>query len=94
MGKASRQRPERLAEKLLQIRNVLGLSQSQMLNRLGIGEESYRNYISNFETGKREPPLLVILSYAQCVNLSTDYLINDALELPSKLPVPKRKRTP
>ena len=31
-----RRRPKRLAEKLLQIRNVLGLSQPEMLRRLGI----------------------------------------------------------
>jgi transcriptional regulator with XRE-family HTH domain len=89
MGKASRQRPERLAEKLLQIRIVLGLSQSQMLKRLGIAEESYRNYISDFETGKREPPLLVLLAYARSAGLSTDILIDDSLNLP-KLPARKK----
>lgn len=85
MGKASRQRPERLAEKLLLIRQALGLSQNGMLRRLGIAEESYRNYISDFETGKREPPLLVLLAYARSVGVSTDALIDDKLNLPAKL---------
>ena len=90
MGKASRQRPERLAEKLLMIRNTLGLSQSEMLRRLGI-EEGYRNYISDFETGKREPPLLTLLAYAYSVGVSTDLLIDDSLDLPVKLPSKSKK---
>jgi transcriptional regulator with XRE-family HTH domain len=92
MGKASRQRPERLAEKLLQIRQTLGLSQNEMLRQLGIAEDSYRSYISDFENGKREPPLLVLLAYARSAGLSTDVLIDDELDLPVKLPSkPKRK---
>ena len=35
MGKKARMRQGRLAEKLLQIRQALGLSQSEMLWRLG-----------------------------------------------------------
>jgi transcriptional regulator with XRE-family HTH domain len=55
----------------------------------GIAEESYRNYISDFETGKREPPLLVLLAFARSVGISTDILIDDDLDLTAKLP--KRK---
>ena len=69
----------------MQVRKALGLSQNELLRRLGIAEESYRNYISDFETGKREPPLLVLLAYARSVGLSTDILIDDELELPRKL---------
>lgn len=89
MGKASRQRPERLAEKLLMIRLSLGLSQNQMLHRLGM-EEGYRSYISEFETGKREPPLLVLLAYAQAANSFVDVLIDDSLDLADKLPSRKK----
>ena len=35
MGRRARLRPERLAEKLRQVRIALGLSQTEMLNRLG-----------------------------------------------------------
>ena len=52
MGNA-RERPERLAGKLLQIRTALGLSQSELLNRIGLGETGYRHYVSQFETGRQ-----------------------------------------
>jgi hypothetical protein len=53
MGKASRERPARLGEKLLQIRLALGLSQSGMLHRLGINERSYWNYGYDVPASKR-----------------------------------------
>jgi transcriptional regulator with XRE-family HTH domain len=89
MGSA-RERPERLAEKLLQIRTALGLSQSEMLNRLGLGESGYRHYVSQFETGKREPSLLILLQYARAANIYVEALIDDDLNLPDKLPSAKK----
>jgi transcriptional regulator with XRE-family HTH domain len=100
MGGTARERPERLAEKLLQIRTALGLSQNGMLRHLGLDERSYRHYISNYETGKREPTLLVLLEYARAANVYVDALIDDELDLPDKLPSPtrhdgiRRKSTP
>lgn len=86
MGRSHRVRPARLAEKLLQIRNALGLTQEQMIKRLGYKASAlYPQNISGFETGEREPSLLVILAYARCVSVSTDYLIDDSLSLPDKL---------
>lgn len=85
MGKASRQKPKYLGEKLRKIRFALGLSQSEILRPLGI-EEGYRNYISDFENDKREPPLPVLLRYAQIANVWVDVLINDELDLPEKIP--------
>jgi transcriptional regulator with XRE-family HTH domain len=81
-----RERPERLAEKLLQIRAALGLSQSEMLNLIGLGETGYRHYVSQFETGRREPSLLVLLRYARAANVHVEALIDDELDLPAKLP--------
>ena len=85
MGTYPRLRQKRLPEKLRAIRDALGLSQSEMLRRLGVEEliEAYR--ISEFETGKREPPLLVLLRYARVASISTDVLIDDELDLPAKL---------
>lgn len=83
---APRQKPERLAEKLRQIRMALGLSQDGMLERLGLTEEFFRSRISAYELGKREPPLPVLLLYARMVGISTDVLIDDELDLPAKLP--------
>jgi len=86
MGKAARPKPARLAEKLLGVRNALELSQGGILAALGIAEEGYRNYISDFENGKREPPLPVLLKYAEIAGVCVDVLINDELDLPGKLP--------
>ena len=86
MGKRARMRQERLAEKLLQIRQVLGLSQTEMLRRLGFEDVLDYKRISEYELGKNEPPLAVLLSYARAVNVSTDVLIDDRLDLPAKLP--------
>ena len=42
MGRTSREKPERLAEKLLQIRLALDLSQGDLLSRLGLSERLAR----------------------------------------------------
>jgi transcriptional regulator with XRE-family HTH domain len=86
----ARERPARLAEKLLQIRLTLGISQDDMLRRLGQDEKSYRFYISNYETGKREPPLQVLLQYARVANVLMEVLADDELDLPETLPSPTR----
>lgn len=85
MGSAPREKPERLAGKLLQIRLSLGLSQDGMLARLGLEERIFSSRISAFETGAREPSLPVLLRYARCVGISTDVLIDDELDLPARL---------
>jgi transcriptional regulator with XRE-family HTH domain len=82
MGKAKRMKPEKLAEKLLIIRERLELSQSEMVVRLGYADSFSRNYISAFELGTREPPLPVLLAYARLADISTDVLIDDELDLP------------
>jgi transcriptional regulator with XRE-family HTH domain len=88
---APRQKPERLAEKLLQIRMALGLSQDGMLERLGLADEYFRSRISAYELGNREPPLPVLLKYARLVGISTDVLIDDELDLPDKLPTRRKQ---
>jgi hypothetical protein len=63
MGKRARIRPEKLGPKLLQIRLSLGpLTQKQMLQRLGIGDDYERNTLSNWER-VAEPPLPILLKY-------------------------------
>jgi transcriptional regulator with XRE-family HTH domain len=92
MGRRARIKQERLPEKLLQIRSALGLSQTEMLHRLGVKDLMSYHQISRFETGDREPPLHVILEYARIAGVCTDVLIDDDLNLPAKLPSkPKHK---
>lgn len=85
MGTA-RRRSERLAEKLLQVRLALGLSQTEILKRLGVEEMIVYNRISDYELGKREPPLPILLRYGRIAGVCVDVLIDDELDLPAKLP--------
>jgi transcriptional regulator with XRE-family HTH domain len=59
-----------------------------MLRHLGLGESGYRNYISDFENGVREPSLPVLLKYARAAGVIVDVLIDDDLDLPDYLPAP------
>jgi transcriptional regulator with XRE-family HTH domain len=86
MGTKPRIKPERLAEKLRQIRLSLGFSQAEMWRHLGVEDLIVFKQISTYELGKREPPLPILLRYARAANVSTDVLIDDAVDLPEKLP--------
>jgi transcriptional regulator with XRE-family HTH domain len=86
MGRASRPKPTRLAEKLLLIRTALGVSQNGMIRRMGLADDLLREEISLFEHGVRVPPLPVLLEYARAANVYVDALIDDTLDLPKDLP--------
>ena len=86
--RTARQRAERLAEKLLRVRLELGLSQTEMLRRLGAEEMVAYTRISEYERGLREPPLPILLRYARAAGVPTEVLIDDELDLPDKLPGP------
>lgn len=90
MGQSSRPRPAKLAEKLLEIRVKLGLSQNELIGRLGLAEELTQARISAYERGVREPPLLALLEYARAANVSVEALIDDGLDLPERLPASPR----
>jgi transcriptional regulator with XRE-family HTH domain len=92
MGRAARQRPRRLSEKLVHIRAALGLSQNEMVRRLGLGGQLLREDVSRFERGiGGEPPLGLLLRYARAIS-TTGYgeflesLIDDEMDLPEELP--------
>lgn len=82
---AKRIKQERLAEKLLAIRLALGVSQPEMLYRLGVEDLIVYNQISRYENGHREPPLKILLAYARVARVSTDVLIDDERDLPARL---------
>jgi transcriptional regulator with XRE-family HTH domain len=86
MGTYPRLRQQRLPEKLRAIREALGLSQTELLRRLGAEDLIAYNRISEFESGKREPPLAILLLYARAANVWMDVLVDDELDLPDKLP--------
>jgi transcriptional regulator with XRE-family HTH domain len=80
MGRSQRQKPRRLARKLLAIRQGLGASQTEMAKLLKL-RGSY-TAVSAYERGTREPDLLVLLHYAKVAKVSTDVLIDDTRNLP------------
>jgi transcriptional regulator with XRE-family HTH domain len=86
MGRASRDVPKRLGEKLLQIRTALGLSQDGMLRRLGLPKDYGRHYISGFENGQREPSLPVLLKYSEVARVWINALVDDDVDLPQRIP--------
>jgi transcriptional regulator with XRE-family HTH domain len=80
MGRLPRPKPKRLGKKLLEIRSRLGLSQTAMSKRLGLTVDY--SAVSQYERGTREPPLPILLKYARIIDISTDVLIDDKLNLP------------
>ena len=83
---AARPRPRRLANKLRQIRDTLGLSQSQLHRQLRVESEIPYTRISDYELDKNEPTLMVLLEYARVAGVHLEEIVDDRMELPSKLP--------
>jgi transcriptional regulator with XRE-family HTH domain len=86
MGAQPRRTPKRLPEKLREIRIKLGLSQNEMIRRMGLEEELTREQVSSFELGRRQPNLITLWAYANAANLYVDALILDTMDLPEILP--------
>jgi transcriptional regulator with XRE-family HTH domain len=81
MGTRSRPKPKHLAKKLKQIRLSLGVSQDEIIKSLRAENELVRSTISAFERGVREPSYPILLKYARLGGVSTDVLIDDAINL-------------
>ena len=79
MGNA-RRKPKRLAGKLLAIRERLGVSQTEMARLLEL-KQTY-TVVSSFESGRREPDLIILLRYARLARVPVENLIDDKLNLP------------
>jgi len=85
MGSA-RPRPRRLAEKLLQIRQSLALSQSDLVKEMGVAQMIHYTNISKYELDKNEPPLMILLAYAKVAQVHLEEIVDDDIDLPHKLP--------
>ena len=58
-----------------------------MAERLSNEELSVsRTAISSYELDDREPPLPVLLRYAEIANVYLEAIVDDRLDLPTKLP--------
>jgi transcriptional regulator with XRE-family HTH domain len=89
-----KQKPTRLAEKLLRIRTSLGFSQNELIRALGFEGELIQAHISAYERQheNRVPPLGVVLEYARIAGVDMETLVDDELDLPAKLPANQRWR--
>jgi transcriptional regulator with XRE-family HTH domain len=91
MGRASQTKPARLADKLLQIRTALSLSQNGLIRHIGLQGLLTQADVSAFERGIRIPSLPVLMCYAKVEGVYIDWLVDDDLSLPKKLPARVRK---
>lgn len=92
VGKGKIKQPKKLAFKLLSLRELLDLSQEEMVKHVQPGVEDARRArasLTEFEQGRRAPSLLEILHYAKAVRELTPYkafsaedLMDDAKPLP------------
>ena len=78
-----KRRPKRLAEKLIQIREALGLSQQEMAERLNeqAGVKITSKNISKYERDRSVPFIEVVLAYARLANVEMNEIVDDDLEL-------------
>jgi len=93
MGRGRRVQPKKLRLKLKAIRDRMGLTQQELVEMLQIhapGEFVDPSYISQYESGKREPSLFILLAYSKITGISINTLVDDQMDLPERLPVKRR----
>jgi transcriptional regulator with XRE-family HTH domain len=74
-----REKPIHLAAKLKVIRQRLGLSQTEMVQRLKF--KGHYGRISEYELGKRQPSISTLLRYARAAGIRLEEIVDDELEL-------------
>jgi transcriptional regulator with XRE-family HTH domain len=83
MGRATRHIPAHLGEKLALVRESLNVRTfEEMVARLDIKEVNlYRSTIHEYEKGKREPQLVVLLRYSELGGVTMNDLVDDKVIL-------------
>lgn len=67
----------------------MGLTQQdmvEMLHSYAPSEFVDPSYISQYENGKREPSLFILLAYSKITGVSINALVDDKVDLPERLP--------
>lgn len=79
-----RPQPDRMADKLRQIRTRLGYTLEEMAQALARVKKSPpdKSYIHRFESGSREPSLLVLLEYSRVAGVPLEAIVDDETDLP------------
>lgn len=80
----ARPQPDRMADKLRQIRTRLGYTLEEMAQALAQVKKSPpdKSYIHRFEAGAREPSLLVLLEYSRIARVPLEAIVDDEVDLP------------
>lgn len=74
--------PKKLGKKMKQIREGLGMSQREIVKALNYKDTPLRaSQISQYETGQREPTMMLVLAYARLANVPMEYLVDDRIKL-------------
>lgn len=68
--------PKHFGGKLRALRQHLRLSQADVAQKLSLRTHVF---ISELETGRKEPPTNIVLQLAKVLNVPTEYLLNDAI---------------
>jgi transcriptional regulator with XRE-family HTH domain len=62
------------------------LSQTELLEKMGLAGAMHYGRISEYEQGKREPSLMTLLAYARTAQVHLEDIVADEFELPRTLP--------
>ena len=75
--------PKKLGHKMKKIRLRLGMSQREIVKALNYKDTPLRaSQISQYESGQREPTMMLVLAYARLAKVSVESLIDDKMKLP------------
>ena len=75
--------PKKLGKKMKQIRESLGMSQREIVKALNYKDTPLRaSQISQYETGQREPTMMLVLAYARLAKVPMECLVDDKMRLP------------
>jgi transcriptional regulator with XRE-family HTH domain len=74
--------PKKLGKKLRQIRELLGMSQREIVTALNYRDTPLRaSQISQYENSQREPTMMLVLAYARLAKVPMEVLVDDKLKL-------------
>ena len=87
-----RPKTPRLGEKLRRIRKSIdgGLTQNELVERLGLKGDFDQERVSKYERGILEPPLYVLTAYCDLAEIPLDVLARPEYDVPAELPAGQR----
>lgn len=75
-----------LGEKLRKIRKRMGLTQKELVEKLGLEADFDQERISKYERAVLEPPIYVLIAYSDIARISLDLLLRPEYDVPSTIP--------